>query len=190
MSILIDILGAMVIGSMLILMMFSFQYQLSDTTNSAIYMAGMVEHMRTASTRLNGIVALAGIGFLPENTVVVADTNRLEFKTKWDYAGNTISTVENRLVLTLSNVDTPLGKALIVTQNGTQLNDLGYIFWVDRLFFRYYDIDDAITTDPSLVRSADLWLTFRHNAPTLGRQSLHTKLQMRCYFMNAYLAGG
>ncbi|MDZ4181994.1 MAG: hypothetical protein U1B83_03875, partial [Candidatus Cloacimonadaceae bacterium] len=167
MSVLIDVIGAMVIGSMLILMMFSFQYQLADTTNSAIYMANMVDHMQVANTRLNRLFSLAGIGLAPANTVVVADSNRIEFRSKWDYAANRITTVEHRISLSLSNVDTPLGKALIVTQNGTQLNDLGYIFWVDRLQMRYYDINDILTTDPARIRSAEMWLTFRHNTPTL-----------------------
>lgn len=190
MSTMIDVLGAMVIGSMLILAMFTFQYQLTDTANSVIYMEGMVEHMQVAYKQINSLISLAGIGILPANTVVVADSNRMEFRTKWNYQTKSIGFTDNRLELSLSNVQTQLGKALTVRQNGTLMNDLGYIFWVDNLRIKYYDIDGHVTTTPANVRSAELWLTFRHNAPSQGGQTLHTKIQMRCYLMNTYLAEG
>jgi len=88
------------------------------------------------------------------------------------------------------NTQTPFGKALRVTQDGGEVNNLGFIFWIDALKFRYFDINGSLTTTPSQVRSVDLWLTFRRNAQTLHREPLRTKIQMRCYLMNAYLAGG
>ena len=189
MSTLIDVLGAMVIGSMLMLMMITFQYQLRDTADSAIYMTGMIEHMQKASARLNNIIALAGVGYTPATTVAIADTNRLKFYTKWNYQTDTISSVAHTLEIKLSTTPTALGKSLTITQDGVLLNDLGYLLWIDRLKFVYYTKANALTTAPAQVRSAELWLTFRHNAPKPDQQPLHTKLQFRCYFMNSYLQG-
>lgn len=190
MSALLDILGAMVVGSMLLLMIFNFQYQLQDTAQSVIFVAGMLDHMQEASTRLNNVISMAGIGFTPSNMVTIADSTRLEFRTKWDYTTNAISAIEHRVSMRIAASETALGKALTVTQDGEAIKDLGYIFWIDRLRFRYYDIDDNLTTNPARVRSVDLWLTFRRNAQTLRREPLRTRIQMRCYLMNAYLAGG
>ena len=190
MSALLDVLGAMVIGSMLMLMMITFQYQLRDTADTVIYMSGMIDHMEKASAKLNDIVALAGIGFSPATTVTIADTNRLEFNTMWNYQTMCINQTGHVIKISLANNQTPLGRALTVYQDSNQIEGMGTIFWVDALRFVYFDKQDNATTTPSLVRSAELWLTFRHNAPKADQEPLHTKLQMRCYFMNAYLAGG
>ncbi len=190
MSALIDVLGALVIGAMLMLMMITFQYQLRDTADTVIYMSGMIDHMEIASARLNDIIALAGIGFLPATTVTVADTNRLEFNTMWNYQTKMIDSSPHVIKIRLANTQTSLGRALSVYQDNDLIEGMAAIFWVDALKFVYFTKQDNLTTTASLVRSAELWLTFRHNAPKADSDPLHTKLQMRCYFMNAYLAGG
>lgn len=190
MSALLDVLSAMIVGGMVLLMIFNFQYQLTDTAQSVIYIADMMDHMQEAATRLNNLISLAGIGYLPANMVTVADSIRLEYKTKWDYRADAISGTEHRIVIQIANTPTDFGRALQVTQDGSPINDLGYIFWIDRLRFRYFDINGQLTTTPSAVRSVDMWLTFRRSAPTQRLQPLRTKIQMRCYLMNAYLAGG
>ncbi|HPS40045.1 MAG TPA: hypothetical protein PL124_11565 [Candidatus Cloacimonadota bacterium] len=189
MSTLIDVLGAMVIGSMLMLMMITFQYQLRDTADAAIYMTGMVEEMQKASSKLNSIIALAGVGYTPTTTVAIADTNRLKFYTKWDYQNDRISSNPHTLEIKLATTATSLGRSLMITQDGVLLNDLGYLLWVDGLRFIYYTKTNTLTTAPAQVRSAELWLTFRHNAPKAGQKPLRTRLQQRCYFMNSYLQG-
>jgi len=190
MGVLLDVLGAMVIGGMLLIMIFNFQYQLTDTAQSVMFIADMMDHMQEAATRLNNIISMGGIGFQPSAMVTVADSNLVEFRTQWDYRANAISAIEHRVTLSIASTQTPFGKALRVTQDGGEVNNLGFIFWIDALKFRYFDINGSLTTTPSQVRSVDLWLTFRRNAQTLHREPLRTKIQMRCYLMNAYLAGG
>lgn len=190
MSAILDVLGALVIGSMLMLMMITFQYQLRDTADTVIFMSGMIDHMETASARLNDIIALAGIGFSPATTVARADTNRLEFNTMWNFQAKAIDSTPHVIKISLATAQTPLGRALTVYQDDVIIEGLGAIFWVDALRFVYFDKQDNLTTTAALARSAELWLTFRHNAPKADLEPLHTKLQMRCYFMNAYLAGG
>lgn len=190
MSAIIDVLGAMVIGSMLMLMMITFQYQLRDTADTVIYMSGMIDNMEKASDKLNDIIALAGIGFSPASTVSVADTNQLVFNSMWNYQTKSITSNAHVISIRLADAQTTLGRALNAFQDGVQLETTGNIFWVDQLKFIYYDKQDNLTTSPASVRSVELWLTFRHNPPKADLDPLHTKLQMRCYFMNAYLAGG
>jgi len=190
MSVLLDVLSAMIVGGMVLMMIFNFQYQLTDTAQSVVYLAQMMDHMQEATFRLNNIISLAGIGYPPASMVSVADSTRMVFHTKWDYISDAISASEHLIVLKISDSQTDFGRSLQVSQDGTPMNDLGYIFWIHRLRFRYLDINGNLTTTPSQVRSVDMWLTFRRSAPTLRLQALSTKLQMRCYLMNAYLAGG
>ena len=189
MNLIIDILGALVIGSMLMLMMITFQYQLKDTADAAIFMAGMVDHMQKSTTKLNELISFAGIGMTPTTTITTAGTTRLAFRTKWDYTTNTISATIHTINLELAD-STAVGRSLLVKQDNVVLDKMSYIQWVDQLGFRYFDIDDHVTTTPASVRSIEYRITFRHHAPSMGAEPLHTRLQMRCYLMNAYLAGG
>ena len=189
MSAILDVIGAVLVGSMLILMMITFQFRLHDTANQAMYLASMVEHMETAATKLNSVIALAGIGYAPTATVVTAGTNTLSFRSYWNYITNQITPNPVVIEIGLSSTTTGVGKALTIRQDGELLPDLGYILWVDQLAFRYYTKTDALTTTASAVRAAEVWLTFSRQAPRMGDQSLQTKMQVKCFFMNAYMRG-
>lgn len=189
MGAILDVLGALMIGTMLLLMMISFQFQLQDTANRAMYTASMIDHMDTAATKINSVIALAGIGYPPGQTVVTAGTNRLVFNTYWNYDLNQITPVPVTIEIGISSTTTGVGKALTIRQNGTLLNDLGYILWVEDLAFRYFNRDDVLTNTASAVRSAEAWLTFRRDGITPASTPLRTKLQVKCFFMNAYMRG-
>ncbi|MDD2331415.1 MAG: hypothetical protein PHI68_02050 [Candidatus Cloacimonetes bacterium] len=189
MGAILDVLGAMLIGSMLILMMITFQYRLHDTANQAMYLASMVEHMERASTKLNSVIALAGIGYAPNQTVTTAGANSLTFQSYWNYQLNQITPVPVSIQIALSGTETDVGKALTIRQDGELLADLGYILYVDYLAFRYYTKTDALTTVAANVRSAEIWLTFKREAPNSSKPPLQTKLQIKCFFMNAYMRG-
>ncbi|MDZ4122110.1 MAG: hypothetical protein U1C33_06785 [Candidatus Cloacimonadaceae bacterium] len=189
MGALLDVLGALLIGTMLLLMMITFQFQLQDTAQRALYTASMVDHMDNAAVKLNGVIALAGIGYPPTSTVVTAAANRLVFNTYWNYDLNMITPMPVTIEIALSSTETGVGKALTIRQNGELLNDLGYILWVESLAFKYYTRLDALTTTASAVRSAEAWLTFKRDSLTQGGPPLRTRLQVKCFFMNAYMRG-
>ncbi len=145
--------------------------------------------METAATKLNSVIALAGIGYPPGQTVVTAGTNSLTFLSYWNYQLNQITPVPVTLQIALSGTASDVGKALTIRQDGELLADLGYILFVDYLAFRYYTKTDALTTVASSVRSAEIWLTFKREAPKASNPPLQTKLQIKCFFMNAYMRG-
>lgn len=189
MSFILDIIGSVIIGGMLILMMITFQYQMQEAADRAMFMKDMIDHMDVAATKLNSVIALAGVGFAPNVAVVHATADSLVFQTYWDYQNDQLGLTPCTLSLKLANVPSPYGKALTIRQNGIPLNDLGYIFWVDGLKFKYYTKTDALTTDKTLVRSAEMWLSFFRNPPIMGSEVLRTRLQVKCFFMNAYMRG-
>ncbi len=189
MSIIIDLIGSVIIGGVLLMMLVTFQYGMRESTDRALYMREMIENMDVAATKLNAVIALAGIGFEPTTTVLYATQDSLVFSTYWDYQNDRLGFVANTLSIKLANLPSPYGRALTIRQNGVPLNDLGYIFWVDGLTFKYYDRNSAITTQAASVRSAESWLTFFRNPPRADGQLLRSRLQVRCYFMNAYMRG-
>jgi len=189
MNVILDILGSVIIGSTLLLMMITFQYGMRESTDRALYMREMIDNMDTAATKLNAVIALAGIGYDPASTVIYATQDSLVFRTYWDYQNDRLGFTANTLSIKLANLPSPYGRALTIRQNNVPLNDLGYIFWVDGLRFKYYDKFNALTTQASSVRSTESWLTFFRNPPRRNGELLRSRLQVKCYFMNAYMRG-
>ncbi|MCB5256559.1 MAG: hypothetical protein LHW63_03505, partial [Candidatus Cloacimonetes bacterium] len=77
MSVLLDVIGSVLIGGMLLVMIFTFTTQLGETTQRAIYTSTMIDYMDQAGTKINALVALAGIGIDEDEVVVTADSTRL-----------------------------------------------------------------------------------------------------------------
>lgn len=189
MNVILDVLGAVIIGSMLLLMMITFQYQMQESADRALYMKDMIDNMDTAATKLNAVIALAGIGFDPDNTVLYAAPDSLVFQTYWDYQNDQLGFAPSTLSIKLATMPSPYGKALTIRQDGVPLNNLGYIFWVDGLKFKYFDKVGTLTTNASKVRSTEAWLSFFRSPPRADGSVLRNRLQVKCFFMNAYMRG-
>jgi hypothetical protein len=189
MNLIIDLIGAAIVGSLLILMMITFQYQMHEATDRALYTMSMVDHMDLVAQKFNSVIALAGVGFNPNVAITYATQDSLVFRTYWDFQADHISTSPVTLSIKLASVPSPYGTAVVLLQDGVPLSDLGYLFWIDQLKFRYYNKTDALTTDKTLARSVEVRLSFFRSAPRLGGKPITTKLQFKCYFMNAYMRG-
>lgn len=203
MGVLIDVLGAVIIGGLLLMMLITFQYQITETAERQMYAATMASHLEQASTRLNKLIGLAGLGIEdPKDAVVVADTNQVIFRTYWDCVNDVMGATSGdpyfvRIKLE-DDANGAMGKAVVLRQSddlanidsGTVLENMGYIFWVDRLRFVYYDIDGNETTEAVQVRAAELMLTFRREAPRMGSRDLTNRLQLKCFLSNTYLQMG
>jgi hypothetical protein len=189
MGAILDVIGSFVIGGMLLIMMITLQFQLQEAADRAYYLKEMVDHMDQCATKLNSVVALAGVGFEPDEAIVHATQDSLVFWTYWDYQEDKLGAAPVQLSIKLSDAPDPWGIAVLLAQDGEPLNDLGYLFWIDELRFRYYTKNDVLTTDAELARSAEIRMGFYHDPPRAGSQAIRTKLQFKCYFMNAYMRG-
>lgn len=189
MSIIIDIIGSFIIGGMLLMMVLTFQYQLQESADRAMYLKEMVDHMDQAAVKLNSVIALAGVGYPPNTAVIHATQDSLVFRTYWNFQNDELALAPVTLSIKRSPMPSPYGYAAVIRQDGVPLNDLGYLFWIDEIKFRYYDRNDALTTTAANVRSAEVWLSFFRDAPRAGSRVLRNRLQVKCFFMNAYMRG-
>jgi hypothetical protein len=201
MSVILDALGAIIIGGLVLIMLVTFTTQIRETAERQMYAVSMATHMERASTRINHLIGLAGLGIEdPKEAVVRADSDVFVFRSYWDFQNDVMGPTSgppNVLSISLHDSNGAQGKAIEIRQ-GTDANidddpvleNLGYIFWVDDLNFVYYDIDNAKTTDIATVRAADVRLTFRREGPLAGTRPLTNKLQMKCFLMNTYLQEG
>lgn len=189
MSIILDLIGATIIAGMLILMMITFQYQMHEASDRALYAMEMIDNMDQAATRLNNVIALAGVGRTPTTSLKYATADSLVFYTYWDFQNETITESNHTISIKLSSVPSPYGTAVVIRQDGVPLSNLGYLFWINELKFRYYTKTDVLTTTASAARSAEVRLSFFRAGPRSGSRSITTKLQFKCYFMNCYMQG-
>lgn len=189
MSILLDLLGAMVVGTTLLLLMITFQFQLQDTADRSIYSAQMIDHEQMVCNHLNKLFAMAGVGMTPDSTVVTAEPGRITFRTYWNYEANYAAATPSSFELKLSPTTSGVGRALTIKQNGEIIPDLGYILWLEDLHLIYYDKYEVVTNLPSKVRSVDVMVTLKRDPPHGTGHILRTKVQLKCYFMNCYMRG-
>ncbi|MCK9309067.1 MAG: hypothetical protein M0P99_02205 [Candidatus Cloacimonetes bacterium] len=189
MSVLLDVLGSVIIGAMLLMMMTTFQIQLQESSQRILYVATMVDNMDMAATKINKTFALAGIGMPVDSVCVIAETNRVAFKTFWDCNSDTLSTTRHTIEIKIADTANNYGKALIISQDGTPMTNAGYIFYIEAISFIYYNKSDVVTNSAGTVRSADVLLTFRRDSNGAGNRPLRTNIQVKCYFMNSYLQG-
>ncbi len=189
MSAIIDVMGSFLIGSILLLMMITFQYQMQETAARTMFSANMMSHIDDAATYINHVIALAGIGVNPINAVTVAQPNRMAFRTYWDYNAKAVSSVLNTIEIRLSPIVTPVGTALSIYQNGQLIEEMGQIMWVEHLHFTYFNRLDQVTITPSAVRATEIRLTFKRDPPRMGTAPVRAHLQIKCYLMNTYMRG-
>lgn len=189
MSIIIDLIGAAIIGSMLVLMLITFQYSMHEAADRALYTMNMVDHMDMCASRFNFVIALAGVGLAPNVAVTHATQDSLVFRSYWNYVQDQITASPVTISIKLASAPNPFGTAVELRQDGVPLGDLSPLFWINQLKFRYYTKNDVLTTDKTLVRSAEVRLSFFRNPPRAGGRPITTKLQFKCYFMNAYMRG-
>ncbi len=205
MSVLLDILGAVIIGGLVLIMLISFNAQLRQTAERNMYAAQVTENMESACMRLNYLIGLAGAGLHPEKAVVVADEQKFRFRTYWNFEKDKLEeegyflNQVNPIEVTIQKAEegAATGISILILREGVEqpVEDLGYIFWVDDLSFRYYDIDGKLVSNASAgfekqIRSLDIFLTFRRPGPLMGDPPLINRLQLRCFMMNAYMQEG
>ncbi len=198
MSVLIDLLGALMIATMLLLMMITFQLQLRDTADRTIFAAQMMTHVQRACHDLNGIIALAGIKMPTDSvTVVTADSTVFAFRTFWDFTDNCMTLNANTLSMELEADSTsmyaPTGFKLNIIQSAPIL-ELQSILWLENLSFSYYDINNVFlgkqipdAETRKKIYSVDVNMTFRRDPPDIRAVPLRTRVQLRCHLMNRYL---
>lgn len=211
MGIIIDLLGALMIATMLLLMMITFQLQFRDTADRTIFAAQMMTHVHQSCKELNSLIAMAGIN-LPHSTqvsqdslvVTIARPNKLSFRTWWDFRDSVMTAGPNSVTIEVGP-SSPVGKQLNIVQANNPLYEFRPILWIDEILFKYYDIDGVLLTDAQLnganaatnitnrkrIASIDVNITFKRIPPRVTDvQPLQTLIQMRCYLMNRHLKIG
>ncbi len=186
----LDVLGSVIIGATLLLMIMTFQLQLQETAGRVYYTSSMIDHMDAAARNVNHIFAMAGVGIPADSICVTATSSNISFRTYWDCAGDSLSNTRHLIDLRLVNYGYDSGRVLEIRQDGNVIMPLGHILYIENLQMNYYNMGGAATTTLKDIMSAEILLTFRRDSPWRPAQPLRSNLQLKCFFMNAYLQKG
>jgi len=192
MGVLLDVLGSVIIGATLLLMMITFTLQVQETAARIYYTSSMIDHMDNAARNINHIFAMAGVGVAidDKNICLEASESSILFQTYWDCEGDTLSNDLHKIEITLADLGYADGKVIEIRQDDSVIMPLGHIQYIEDIAMNYFDFDDKPTTTPADIVSAEILLTFRRDSPWRSDQPLRSNLQLKCFFMNAYLQKG
>jgi hypothetical protein len=130
------------------------------------------------------------VGVPSDSICVAANSSSITFRTYWDCAGDSLSNVKHLIDLSLADYGHDSGSVLEIQQDGNLIMPLGNILYIESMHLNYYDQNGAATSNLKDIMCAEVLLTFRRDSPWRPAQPLRSNIQLKCYFMNAYLQKG
>jgi len=164
--------------------------QMQETVDRVYHTSSMIDHMDTSANKLNHIFSMAGVGIPVDSVVVVADSSRFVFRTFWNCETDTLSDSRHLVEIKLNDDSTDFGRVLEISQDGSLIEPLGYIMYIEDIKLKYYNKHDVQTTNTGAMRYAEVLLTFRRDSSWRPDQPLRSNLQLKLFLMNSYLQGG
>ena len=201
MSSLLDVLGATIAGSLVLLMIFgalSNMQVISYNTQLQISLTEMAEDMITGrklgdedQLGLESILSYVGAGVITgQASVLEATSNSFKF------VGKTNPNSPLRTFYLVQEEDsTSFGFPLYVYQDVMTPNNhiLGPFWLAEPMSMKYYDVNSTLIVDPSinydLIRSIEVNLTFFYDThqPDIDKRLLRHSIVFWKYFKNRYL---
>ncbi len=198
MSSLIDVMGATIVGSLVLLMIFgalSNMQVVSYNTQLQISLTQMSEDLITGrkvgnldQPGLESILSKVGAG-VPEGTDPIIEVTSKSFK----FLGQTNPTSSISTFYFVQEDSTSNGFPLYVYQNNMTNSILGPFWMADTLAITYYDVNDNLITSPGsnhgLIRSIEVSLTFFYDThrSDIDKRFLRHSIVFWKYFKNLYL---
>ena len=200
MASLLDVIGAAIVGSLVLLMMFTalFNMQVINyNTQIQSNLSQMAEDLITGRTvgtanylGLETYLSKVGAG-VPETTDPITEATSISFK----FLGKVNSTSSISTFYLIQEALTGNGYPLYVYQDDMSTGNhiLGPFWLADSLEISYYDVSNNLISSPDsnrdLIRSAEINLLFFHNThiPDIDKRSISHNIVLWKYFKNLYL---
>ena len=198
MSSILDVIGATIAGSVVLLMIFTALFNIqviSYNTQLQISLSQMSEDLITGRNvggidqpGLETLLSKVGAG-VPSATDPIIEATSNSFK----FLGRTNLTSSISTFHFVQESQTSNGFPLYVYQNDMS-NPISGPFWMaDSLLISYYDVNNSIISSPGsnhgLIRSVEVNLTFFYNTyqPDIDKRFIKHNIVFWKYFKNLYL---
>lgn len=191
---LLDAIGAVAIGGLFLITMFTTLFNVQVTGQNIGLQVTLNQCADVICDELDnylGIVCIDATGS-GTDTIMVAASDSFKFCSNWDVFADTTTSSENVIKIALGN-STPIGYPMQVTQNDTLIPGTDIALWLKSLNFTYYNEDDRIILTPidslDYIRSVKVEMEFFHEGSLVGpgERSINTKIIFWEYFKNLYI---
>ena len=198
MASLLDVIGATIVGSMVLLLMFSALFNIQAinyNTNIQTNLSQMSEDLITGRTigstnylGLETYLSKVGAG-VAETTDPIIESTSNSFK----FLGQINPTSSISTFYFVQETLTSDGFPLYVYQNDMSNPTFGPFWLADSLEINYFDVNDNIIASPNsnhgLIRSVEINFTFFYNTyqPDVDKRLIRHTIVLWKYFKNLYL---
>ncbi len=198
MASLLDVIGAAIVGSLVILMMFTALFNIQAINNNTqlqINLSEMSEDLITGRTvgstnylGLETYLSKIGAGVSTSTDPIIEATS-----TSFKFLGQLNSTSSISTFYFVQESATANGIPLYFYQDDMSNPMYGPFWLADSLDIKYYDVNNNLVTSPNSnhasIRSAELRFTFFYNTyiPDADKRLIRHSIVIWKYFKNLYL---
>jgi hypothetical protein len=161
-----DILGSMVFGGIIMVMVISFNGNISESAALQTFHTTVQTNATTVTNILEYDLRKLGYRVTSSDKITIADTNRIAFKGDFDNNGTTDSITYYVGSTVPSGVSNPRSRLLYrqLNANSPQTMNLG----ITKFHLWYYGANGASTDTLSQIRTIKVALSFESNSPYNG----------------------
>lgn len=180
---LLDAVGALVIGGMFLVTMFTAQFNVRSIGSDSNMELTLIEMSEKVVDNVNSYLSKVGLGVVGTDKISVASPNSFEFKGK----DNILDPTYTILVVQEAYDDAEKGYPFKIYRNGSL--ELGPFYLADSLRITYYDIDEVITYTRENIRSIKVEMEFTYDIYSSGvrNKKIRNKITFWKYFDNLYI---
>ena len=187
MQAIIDVIGALAIGGLVLITMLTTLFNVQFTSHDIARSVLLYDNVQKACEMLHSTLATVAIDMPLDSIFVTTTANRFSFYSKWNINNDQLDTGIHQYTVYLDDTSTDLGSELILTQDGTPTQNLSSILWLSSLQFAYLDAADNPTANQSLIRTIRVDMQFSRTASNMDRNDLNTNISLWNSFKNISL---
>ena len=188
---LLDAIGALAIGGLFLVTMFTTLFNVQVTGQDIGLQVNLNQCAQVVCKELDRYLGKVGVN-ISGSDILVAEPDSFKFRSKWSITADTTTSTENIVKIAMGDSMT-CGYPMEVTENDTLILGTDIALWLKSLNFTYYNEDDRIILTPidSLdhIRSVKVDMEFFHEGSSVGpgARNINTKIILWKYFKNLYL---
>ena len=191
MSSLLDAVGALAIGGLFLVTLFTTLFNVQVTGQNIGLQVNLNQCAEVICKELDRHLGKVGVD-VSGSVILVAEPDSFKFCSKWSITADTTTSIENIIKIAIGD-SMPCGFPMEVTENDTLIPGTDIALWLKSLNFTYYNEDDRIILTPidslNHIRSVKVDMEFFHEGSSVGpnARDINTKIVFWKYFKNLYL---
>jgi hypothetical protein len=184
MQAIIDVIGALAIGGLILITMLTTLFNVQFTSHDIARSVLLYDNVQKSCELFHSVLATVALNMPVDSVFIRTEATRFTFYSKWNILHDRLDTFPHQYDIFLEHRDSESGSLLRCRQNGNETNFLDMIMWLDELHFTYLDGSDNVTNSPFLIKNIQVDLSFRRTASAMDRNDLNTNITLWSYLKN------